>query len=66
MKNVPASAPDPGTAPLTPCVGVCRMDGRRFCVGCQRSLGEIASWGAMSDGERLRFMQEILPRRKRR
>ena len=63
MKNDPASAPEAGK-PLTPCVGVCRLDGRGYCVGCQRSLAEIASWGALSDGERLRYMKDVLPVRK--
>lgn len=50
--------------PLTPCIGVCRLDARGFCVGCQRTGAEIAGWRALPDDERLRFMQEILPTRE--
>jgi len=35
----------------------------RFCLGCARTLGEIVSWGQMSDEERARVMAE-LPARK--
>lgn len=41
----------------SPCVRVCVIDeDLGLCVGCGRSLGEIGSWLAMSDQERLRIM----------
>ena len=49
--------------PLTPCIGICRLDERGLCLGCRRTLDEIARWGAMSEAERLRCMQEVLPQR---
>ncbi|MGA0588329.1 DUF1289 domain-containing protein [Dyella sp. KRB-257] len=51
-------------APLTPCIGLCRLDGRGYCLGCQRSMGEIARWGSMPDTERLYLMRVVLPTRK--
>ena len=37
----------------TPCVKVCVIDPRSaLCVGCGRSLAEIAAWSAMSEAER--------------
>jgi predicted Fe-S protein YdhL (DUF1289 family) len=37
----------------TPCVNVCVIDPRSaLCVGCGRSLTEIAAWTAMSEVER--------------
>ena len=50
--------------PLSPCIGVCRLDERGFCMGCQRTVDEITRWRSMSDGERLRLMQDVLPARK--
>ena len=50
--------------PLTPCIGVCRLDGRGYCVGCQRTGEEIGRWGAMTDAERWHVMRVILPSRK--
>ncbi|MER3547054.1 MAG: DUF1289 domain-containing protein [Rhodanobacteraceae bacterium] len=58
-------APAKPVLPLTPCVGICRLDERGFCIGCRRNLDEIAHWGLMSDAERLRCMLEVLPKRDR-
>jgi uncharacterized protein len=47
----------------TPCTQVCTIDPvSRLCVGCGRTLDEIAQWSALTDGERARLMAE-LPRR---
>ncbi len=35
----------------------------RYCLGCQRSLAEIARWSEMSDAERTKVLAE-LPARK--
>ena len=48
----------------SPCVKVCQMDPRHgLCLGCRRTLDEIARWGAMSDQERERILAE-LPKRE--
>lgn len=61
-----SNAPNPAeTLPLTPCIGICRLDGNGYCVGCQRTGEEIGRWRLMSDLERLHVMQMILPGRKR-
>jgi uncharacterized protein len=50
----------------SPCVKVCVMDPKRgVCLGCCRSLDEIAAWGGMTDEEREKIMA-ALPERKRR
>jgi predicted Fe-S protein YdhL (DUF1289 family) len=37
----------------TPCVKVCVVDGASGnCLGCGRTLGEIARWARLSDSER--------------
>ena len=59
---------DPGPVeipPLTPCIGICRLDERGYCVGCQRTGEEIGRWRVMSDAERRYVMQVILPMRER-
>jgi uncharacterized protein len=44
----------------SPCIKVCVMDPRAgICTGCGRTLDEIARWGAMSDAERARVMEEL-------
>ena len=47
----------------TPCEKVCIVDQPSgLCSGCGRSLAEIASWTAYSDGDRERVMA-ALPQR---
>jgi uncharacterized protein len=49
----------------SPCNKICTIDAvSRLCVGCGRTLDEIARWTALSDGERARIMAE-LPQRLR-
>jgi predicted Fe-S protein YdhL (DUF1289 family) len=35
----------------------------RFCLGCKRTLGEIARWGDMSDAERAGVVAQLPSRR---
>lgn len=49
--------------PSTPCIGVCRVD-RGQCIGCLRTLAEIAAWPRMSEAERLHLMEQVLPARR--
>ena len=47
----------------SPCIKVCTYDsGAGLCLGCGRSLEEIAAWTQMSAGERQKIM-EALPLR---
>lgn len=56
------AAAGPGVA--SPCTGVCRLDARSgWCVGCGRSLDEIAAWGAASDDEKRRVLARLSARR---
>lgn len=35
--------------PESPCIGLCQMNGERSrCLGCGRTLPEIATWSRMS------------------
>jgi hypothetical protein len=51
-------------APIsTPCIKVCIVDGKNgLCVGCGRTLAEIAAWGGM-DEERRHAIMASLPER---
>jgi uncharacterized protein len=47
----------------SPCVKICTYQpGAGLCLGCGRTLAEIAGWTAMSDAERRRIM-DALPER---
>lgn len=54
-------------APIkTPCVQVCVVDGETsLCLGCFRTLAEIARWSRFSDAERETIMA-VLPSRRGR
>ena len=48
----------------SPCISVCRMDSSTgLCVGCLRTLDEIAVWGALDDDARRDVLQAIAARR---
>jgi predicted Fe-S protein YdhL (DUF1289 family) len=53
------------STPRTPCIKVCVMDpARNVCLGCCRTLDEIACWCSMSEAERARVMAGLNARRK--
>lgn len=48
----------------TPCIKVCQMDPvKGVCIGCCRTLDEIARWSAMSEAERSRVLDQLEERR---
>jgi uncharacterized protein len=50
----------------SPCVKVCQMDpARGVCLGCCRTLDEIARWSQMNDAEREVIIGDLQERRKR-
>ncbi|RIY01829.1 DUF1289 domain-containing protein [Aureimonas flava] len=51
-------------APLaSPCVRVCALDAAgALCVGCGRTIQEIAAWSGMSEASRLAIMGELAER----
>jgi hypothetical protein len=56
----------PTANPLTPCVKVCVVDGESgLCLGCFRTLGEVAGWAALADEERAAIMTALPGRRGR-
>ena len=56
----------PPRAIASPCVQVCVVDGPSgLCLGCLRTLREIAGWGRLTDAERAALMAELPSRRDR-
>jgi predicted Fe-S protein YdhL (DUF1289 family) len=44
----------------SPCVGVCTMDpDTGFCLGCFRTLDEIAGWGMMGRERKEAILEEL-------
>ncbi|MDP1617064.1 DUF1289 domain-containing protein [Phenylobacterium sp.] len=54
-------------APIkTPCIKVCVIDGQSaLCLGCYRTLAEVAGWARLSSDEREAIMAELPSRRDR-
>ena len=46
--------------PSSPCIGVCTLDApHALCLGCGRTLDEIAGWSGMSEPQRLAAMADL-------
>ena len=51
----------------SPCTKVCVMDADdRYCMGCKRTLNEIARWGEMSDAEQAAIIKALAQRSSRK
>lgn len=49
---------------MSPCRSICKMSAATgLCVGCMRTLDEIAAWGEMSHAQRAAVMREITQRK---
>jgi len=60
------SPPRPPRPVATPCVQVCVVDGPSgLCLGCFRTLPEIAGWSKLTDARRAEIMGELASRRGR-
>jgi predicted Fe-S protein YdhL (DUF1289 family) len=47
----------------TPCIAICMIDPRTsLCLGCGRTLPEIARWHRMESAERQAVMARLAPR----
>jgi predicted Fe-S protein YdhL (DUF1289 family) len=51
------------TEVASPCTRVCILDDARTCIGCRRTLNEIARWPYMTNEEK-RAVVDALPERK--
>jgi predicted Fe-S protein YdhL (DUF1289 family) len=49
-------------AVASPCVNICRLDAQGLCIGCRRTLGEIAEWSQASDARRLEILSALKAR----
>ena len=50
----------------SPCIKVCTLDARSgLCLGCGRTIDEIARWSRMSEAERARIMEDLAQREAR-
>ena len=47
----------------SPCINICRLSADTgLCEGCQRTIDEIARWGAASEEDKLAIWAQLLQR----
>ena len=67
MPSPAASEADGPAAVPSPCTSVCRMDAADgLCIGCARTLDEIAAWSGCSDAEKRAVLARVTERRRAR
>jgi predicted Fe-S protein YdhL (DUF1289 family) len=50
----------------SPCINVCRIDARSgLCLGCARTLDEIATWGGANEPQKQAVLAALPERRAR-
>jgi predicted Fe-S protein YdhL (DUF1289 family) len=50
----------------TPWIGICSLDAASgLCIGCGRTVEEIASWARLAPEQRRKIMVELAGRRRR-
>ena len=57
---------DKGIKIPSPCVGVCQINAStKYCLGCWRTLKEVAHWSRYSNDEKEILIAELAERQKR-
>ena len=48
---------------MSPCKSICIMDAKSsLCIGCKRTIDEVARWPMMDDDERRRVIEALKTR----
>jgi uncharacterized protein len=50
---------DGDSAVSSPCIDICRLDARGWCIGCRRTIGEISEWPAASEARRREILRAL-------
>jgi hypothetical protein len=45
--------------PQSPCIKVCVLDAAGYCLGCYRTIEEIAGWTTLSAGEQQAVLRQL-------
>ncbi len=60
----PASPPYAARRVMSPCKSICIMDAKSdMCIGCKRTIAEIARWPMMNDDERRTVVDSLKTRK---
>lgn len=47
----------------SPCINICKLDKNKICVGCYRTIDEIAHWTKYTDEEKIQIKRIIETRK---
>ena len=47
----------------SPCINICKLDENKICIGCYRTIDEIAHWTKYTDEEKIQI-KRIIEKRK--
>jgi predicted Fe-S protein YdhL (DUF1289 family) len=61
--NAPPKTTRQPVFPPSPCVDICELNDNDICIGCKRSIAEIAQWSTMTAEEQWRVVH-ALPERQ--
>ena len=63
MSTEPKRVTATGSVP-SPCISVCVMDpASGYCIGCRRTIDEIASWSVLTDDDKRAVLAALAQRR---
>ena len=63
-KTAPPPRPAFAGRTRSPCISICKIDpDDGLCIGCQRTIDEIAGWGAMTPEQRTDIWGKIAERK---
>lgn len=48
----------------SPCIGLCRLNEQRLCIGCYRTIEEITGWRDRSEHDKAAIVRCIEERRQ--
>jgi len=60
----PAAGDGGSAAVVSPCINICKMEAG-LCVGCYRTIDEIAGWAMAGDDDKRRILAAVAQRRSR-
>ncbi len=43
----------------SPCISLCKLDNDGICIGCKRTIAEIASWSSLSNDDKQAILDRI-------
>jgi uncharacterized protein len=49
----------------SPCIKICRLDENKTCIGCGRTIEEIANWTTYNDETKIKIIHRAMEKIKK-